>query len=459
MKILLPVAVIALLAGCASPPPPPVVVKPPPVVVVKPAPPAIDRSLSAKGQSSRVKFIVIHYTVSDLPQSIKILTEQSVSAHYLLTDQNPPVVYGLVDESRQSNHAGVSSWKTYTQINVSSVGIEIVNPGFTEGPEGRTWYAFPQYQIDRLIVLLKEIVARHNIPPENILGHSDVAPQRKQDPGPMFPWYQLAQHGLIVWPDATRVAAMRPLFEQQLPDATWFQTKLALHGYAVPRSGILDAQTRAVISAFQMKYRPAIFDGTPDAETAAMLDVLTSPAAAALPPTTTQPVDMPAAPATAPSYRPAAPAPAAPGTAPSYRPAAPAPAPSAAPANVYLPTVPAATPSAPVSRPAPVTAPSAAPPAAPSGAPLVTPSQAPQPGTAPLVTPSPAPQPATTPQVPPSPAPQPAATPGAPVQLPPASPAQLPAASPAQLPPASPVVLPPPATPPVVTPAPVVQKP
>lgn len=401
MKILLPVALIALLAGCASPPPP-VVVKPPPVVVVKPAPPVIDRSLSAKGQSSRVKFIVIHYTVSDLPQSIKILTEQSVSAHYLLTDQNPPVVYGLVDESRQSNHAGVSNWKTYTQINVSSVGIEIVNPGFTDGPQGRTWYAFPQYQIDRLIVLLKEIVARHNIPPENILGHSDVAPQRKQDPGPMFPWYQLAQHGLIVWPDANRVAAQRPLFEQQLPDATWFQSRLALHGYAIARTGIFDAQTRAVIGAFQMKYRPDIFDGTPDAETAAMLDVLTTPAAAALPATTTQPVDMPTVSPVLPPAVPAAP------PAPLYRPVTPAPA-VPAPGSVPPPAAPVVTPPVP-----PLTAP---PPAAP-----IAPVQA-------------APAPAT-----------PASTP-------------VPAAPPVVPPPVAAPVLPPPAAPPANPPAPVVEKP
>jgi N-acetylmuramoyl-L-alanine amidase len=86
----------------------------------------------------------------------------------------------------------VSSWKNYTLLNGSSVGIEIVNPGFTEGPNGRIWYPFPQKQIDQLIALVKDIVKRHNIPPENILGHSDIAPQRKQDPGPMFPWHQLA---------------------------------------------------------------------------------------------------------------------------------------------------------------------------------------------------------------------------------------------------------------------------
>lgn len=402
MKILLPTVVIALLAGCATPPP--VVVKPPPVALVKPAPPAIDRSLSAKGQSSRVKFIVLHYTVSDLPQSIKILSEQTVSAHYLLTDQNPPVVYGLVDETRQANHAGVSNWKTYTQLNVSSIGIEIVNPGFTESPNGRLWYGFPQYQIDRLIVLLKEIVARHDIPPENILGHSDVAPQRKSDPGPMFPWYQLAQHGLIAWPDANKVAMVRPAFELQLPDATWFQQKLALHGYAVPRTGIFDEQTRAVIGAFQMKYRPAIFDGVPDAETAAMLDVLTMPATAGLPATFTVPVIAPPASAVT------------------------------QPAPAVTPPVPAATPLVPVP---PV-------PSAPAPAPA-----------APLAVP---PAPPATPAAPVYLPPAPPAAPGAPVYVPPARP--QPQASPA-LPSTAPapIILPPPAAEPATQPAPVVEKP
>jgi len=245
--------------------------------------PQIDRSLTARGQSPRVKFIVIHYTVSDLPRSIKILTEQVVSSHYLLTDTAQPKFYALVDESRQANHAGVSNWKTYTQLNVSSIGIEIVNPGFTESPQGRIWYPFPQAQIDQLIPLLKDIQARYNIAPENILGHNEIAPQRKQDPGPLFPWKQLADAGLIVWPDATRVATQRAVYEQSLPDAVWFQSKLAAHGYATPQTGVFDEETKNVLIAFQMKYRNTLFDGTADAETAALLQVLTTPLPVAAP--------------------------------------------------------------------------------------------------------------------------------------------------------------------------------
>lgn len=258
MKILFAALLIALLAGCASGP-------------------TIDRSLSAKGQSSRVKFVILHYTVSDAPQSIKTLTEQVVSSHYLVTDEPVPVIYALVDESRQANHAGVSSWKGYTQLNSSSVGIEIVNPGFTQGPDGRIWHPFPQAQIDRVIELVRDIVARHHIPPENVIGHADIAPQRKQDPGPMFPWLQLAQYGLVPWPDGAKVEAARAAHGLLLPDVAWFQQKLAAIGYAVPKTGELDAETRAVIGVFQMKYRPATIDGTPDPETAALLEALAAP--------------------------------------------------------------------------------------------------------------------------------------------------------------------------------------
>ncbi|MCG2585157.1 N-acetylmuramoyl-L-alanine amidase [Massilia sp. TS11] len=256
IRLLLTSLLLALLAGCAGP--------------------RIDSSsYSAKSQSSRVKFIIIHYTVSDRPQSIKILTEQEVSSHYLLTDEADPIIYRLVDESRQANHAGISFWKDYTRLNTSSIGIEIVNPGYKDTPEGRIYASFPEKQIDTLIGLVKDIAQRHNVPPENVLGHSDIAPQRKQDPGPQFPWKRLADAGLVIWPEPARVAAALPGFQAQLPDVAWFQKKLAQHGYSVPQTGTLDKPTQTVISAFQMKYRNTNIDGNPDAETAALLEALT----------------------------------------------------------------------------------------------------------------------------------------------------------------------------------------
>lgn len=316
MKILVSALLAALLAGCATGP-------------------RIDHSYTAKGQASRVKFIVLHYTVSDKPSSIKILTEQQVSAHYLLTDDPQPVVYGLVDETQQAYHAGVSSWKSFTQLNTSSVGIEIVNAGWKDTPQGRVFAPFPQSQIDALIPLVRDIAKRHNVPPENVLGHSDIAPLRKQDPGPMFPWRQLAAAGLVAWPDAARVAAVRPVFDAALPDVAWFQKKLATHGYALPQTGVLDEPTRTVLGAFQMKYRPALIDGTPDAESASLLEVLTTPANAPLPVI----VPPPAVTAPVPAVPPAQAVPPVPATPPA--PVTPA-APEAPPAPATPATPPAA---------------------------------------------------------------------------------------------------------------------
>ena len=93
----------------------------------------------------------------------------------------------------------------------------------------------------------------------------------------MFPWIELAKQGLVQWPDGAKVTALRPQYEQQLPDVAWFQQKLAAIGYAVPKTGELDGETRAVLGVFQMKYRPATIDGTPDAETAALLEALAAP--------------------------------------------------------------------------------------------------------------------------------------------------------------------------------------
>jgi N-acetylmuramoyl-L-alanine amidase len=272
MKSLAATLLIALLAGCVT------------------TPGGIDKTYTAKGQASRVRFLVLHYTVADKPASLKILTEQQVSAHYLLTDDASPHVYGLVDETRSAYHAGNSSWKGYTQLNNSSIGIEIVNAGWTDTPQGRVYAPFPQTQIDALIPLVKAIVARHGILPENVVGHSDIAPLRKQDPGPMFPWYQLAQAGLVVWPDPNRVAAVRQVFDLQTPDAAWFQKKLAAHGFGLAQTGRFDQPTKTVIAAFQMKYRPANIAGEPDAETAALLEVLTTPANSPLPPVPPAPI-------------------------------------------------------------------------------------------------------------------------------------------------------------------------
>jgi N-acetylmuramoyl-L-alanine amidase len=217
---------------------------------------------------------------------MKILTEQQVSAHYLLSDESPPRIYRLVDENRRAWHSGASAWKENRRLNSSSIGIEIVHPGIRRGtPDGpaqlRQYEPFSQVQIDALIPLVKDIVKRHQILPERILGHGEVSAQYKEDPGPTFPWKRLADLGITPpWPDAASVAAARAVYEQMAPDVLWFQQALAKHGYEIQPTGVLDKQTQRVLMNFQMRYRPADYLGNPDAETAALLYVLTTPAPA-----------------------------------------------------------------------------------------------------------------------------------------------------------------------------------
>lgn len=235
----------------------------------------IDDSYQSVGQDSRVQFIVLHYTASDLPRSLHLLTEGQVSSHYLIAEQ-PATIYRLVDENRRAWHAGDSQWNGRTWLNSPSIGIEMVNRGYTIRADGqKVWAPWSEQQIDSLVVLLKDIMQRHGLTAESVVGHSDIAPQRKVDPGPAFPWQRLAQEGLIHWPDSHAVAAHLKTFSQQLPSITWFQEQLAQVGYAVPEHGELDEATRNVLAAFQMKYRPQRYDGEPDAQTAAMLLALT----------------------------------------------------------------------------------------------------------------------------------------------------------------------------------------
>lgn len=234
----------------------------------------IDRSHSSANHDSRIQFVVLHYTNASLERSLALLTHGEVSSHYLVGDDRDATVYQLVDESRRSWHAGESQWQGRTWLNSSSIGIEIVNPGYTDTPNGRVWHPYSEAQVQSLIALLKGIVQRNNISPEHIIGHSDIAPLRKLDPGPMFPWKRLADAGLGVWPNAQAVARQQVFFDANPPSVLWYQQQLARFGYAIEQNGELDVATRHVIAAFQMRFRPQRFDGQPDSQTAAMLQVL-----------------------------------------------------------------------------------------------------------------------------------------------------------------------------------------
>ncbi|MDE2370111.1 MAG: N-acetylmuramoyl-L-alanine amidase [Burkholderiales bacterium] len=266
-------AVLAL-AGCAS---------------VTPGGVPIDTEYTAVSQDSRVLFLVLHYTAGDFASSLKILTQGPVSAHYLVSDETPPRIYRLVDENRRAWHSGKSAWQDNKRLNSSSIGIEIVNPGTLpgtpDGPPAQRLYApFRSDQIDVLIPLVKDIVARHQIHPDRILGHGEVSPSYKEDPGPLFPWRRLAELGITPpLPDAARVEAARAAYALQPPDAAWYQRELMTHGYAIENTGVFDDQTQRVLMNFQMRYRPANYAGVPDAETAALLDVINHPLPAPAP--------------------------------------------------------------------------------------------------------------------------------------------------------------------------------
>ncbi|WP_328717368.1 N-acetylmuramoyl-L-alanine amidase [Halomonas elongata] len=234
----------------------------------------VDHGHPSSAHDSRVRQLILHYTHEDEATSLSILTGPRVSSHYLLpvpARQGEQRVYQLVDESRRAWHAGASHWRGQSGLNATSIGIEIVNAGPERGADQRRWAPYPDAQIDTLIALLRDIAARHDIAPDDILGHADVAPERKVDPGPAFPWKRLHEAGIGAWPDADEVAHYRRRFATRPPDLTTFQQALAEWGYTLPPSGRLDERTRAVLRAFQMHFRPVDYRGRPDIESAARL--------------------------------------------------------------------------------------------------------------------------------------------------------------------------------------------
>jgi N-acetylmuramoyl-L-alanine amidase len=180
-----------------------------------------------------------------------------VSAHYVLDEAG--VAHRVVDEEHRAWHAGVSSWEGEGDVNSRAIGIEIVNGGHDFGlPE------FPDAQIEGLIALLRDILQRRKLDPSRVVGHSDIAPERKLDPGEKFPWKRLADAGVSIWPQAAPSS-------EEAEAIPRLQAGLAAFGYGVQASGVIDAQTKAALAAFQRRFRPARIDGAPDSETAALI--------------------------------------------------------------------------------------------------------------------------------------------------------------------------------------------
>jgi N-acetylmuramoyl-L-alanine amidase len=193
-----------------------------------------------------IDMLVLHYTgMASGEAAIRRLCDPTskVSAHYVVEEDG--TVNGLVNEENRAWHAGVSSWRGHTNINQRSIGIEIVNPGHEFG-----YRSFPEKQMESVTLLCQNILSRHKIPARNVIGHSDIAPARKQDPGELFNWQRLAQSGIGVWPQKC-AAGM---------DADY----LAQYGY--------DLSNRAsAITAFQRHFRPNPLNGLWDEECARLL--------------------------------------------------------------------------------------------------------------------------------------------------------------------------------------------
>ena len=246
-------------------------------------------------QGSRIRHVVIHFTSADFAESLRLLTERTqrpVSAHYLVPENGDPSyprrrlrVYRLVGEDQRAWHAGQSHWRGETALNSSSIGIEIVNrsdcvalaPAHESGiAEDRCeFHDYDAEQIELVIKLVLDILRRHpGIDPVDIVGHADIAPDRRLDPGPKFPWRRLYDHGIGAWYDEDTAHRYRERFEAQPPAIALLQRGLAAYGYDVDDTGEYDARTRLALRAFQMHFRPSDWSGQPDAETAAIVFAL-----------------------------------------------------------------------------------------------------------------------------------------------------------------------------------------
>ena len=214
--------------------------------------------------------IVLHYT--GMPTGGAALERlrdpaAKVSSHYLVEEDGR--VFRLVPEERRAWHAGVSFWKGRRDINTASIGIEIVNPGHEFG-----YRPFPDAQVAAVIALVADIRTRWTVEDAQIVGHSDVAPDRKDDPGELFPWKRLAQagHGLWVEPPAAPGA---PLGEGETGASVFaLQAGLTRLGYDCAPSGAFEAHTTAVVRAFQRHWVQSRCDGIADGDTRARLIAL-----------------------------------------------------------------------------------------------------------------------------------------------------------------------------------------
>ena len=224
--------------------------------------PSPNHDARAAGLSTDI--LLLHYTgMTSTEIAIERLRDPAarVSSHYVVDE--PGTILQLVPEARRAWHAGLSSWEGENDINSRSIGIEIGNPGHSyDYPD------FPEAQIAAVIALCRDIVARRRIRPDRVLAHSDVAPQRKVDPGEKFPWERLHRAGVGAWiaPSPIRPGAVLTLRDSG-PEVADLQAALQDYGYGIETNGVYDDLTEAVVTAFQRHFRTDCVDGRADQST------------------------------------------------------------------------------------------------------------------------------------------------------------------------------------------------
>lgn len=233
----------------------------------------VSPNFGPRREGARPEFIILHYTGMETGEAAEAwLCDpiSEVSSHYLVHEDG--AITQMVRESDRAWHAGKGSWRGETDVNSSSIGIEIVNPGHVLG-----YHDFTDAQVGAVISLCRDIVERHDIRPENVLAHSDVAPGRKVDPGEKFPWKVLARAGIGHYVDASPIGGGRFLSAGDRGEPVEaLQSMLALYGYGVEISGIFDQQTKTVVEAFQRHFRTEQIDGIADRSTIETLHHLLS---------------------------------------------------------------------------------------------------------------------------------------------------------------------------------------
>ena len=248
------------------------------------------QTFQSESFSTRIRFVVIHYTSIDWENSLKVLTNEryEVSSHYLIPEGGDDTysdqikIFQLVDEENRAWHAGISKWEERTNINDQSIGIELVNQAECSVRQGSQYdytnnyiclfSEFDSDQIDQLILLLKDILSRHDeIKPTYIVGHSDISPDRKFDPGPKFPWKKLYESGIGAWYDDQTFEKYKNQFKRKIPDINQIQCALKRYGYGVEITNKMDEQTFFVIRAFQYHFTPNKSDGSISVDTVSAL--------------------------------------------------------------------------------------------------------------------------------------------------------------------------------------------